>query len=65
MLHEYAVTYGHDNGIGRMCVTRIRKINSYDELESVDELIRSITSVKNPFVVNFQLLREYEGQLKE
>lgn len=41
-LYEYMVTYCYPGGNGRVDVTIDKEINSYDDVESVDKIVREI-----------------------
>jgi len=60
LVYEYMVTYISEGHTGRICITRNRTIDNYDDVESLDETIRKINVHKNAIALDFKLLREYQ-----
>ncbi|MNL91426.1 hypothetical protein D3C81_11610 [compost metagenome] len=59
MKYEYMVIYSFGNGTGRICITRDKKILSYADVESLDNVIRETNGHMTAFVIDFKLLRKY------
>jgi len=59
--YEYMVIYSHDRGVGRSQITRPAKINSYSDVEELNEDIKRINNM-NCIVTYFKLLRVYNKE---
>ena len=57
--YEYMVTYSHQRGTGRICITRDRPIENYTDVESLDKTIKE-TNEFRAITTDFKLLRIYE-----
>lgn len=58
--YEYMVVYSVRGGVGRIKITSEKLIQSYDDVESLDNIIRKHNGLSTAFTTNFKLLREYE-----
>lgn len=58
--YEYMVVYSVRGGVGRIKITSEKLIQSYDDVENLDNIIRKHNGLSTAFVTNFKLLREYE-----
>ncbi|MGJ0846496.1 hypothetical protein ACR77J_07400 [Tissierella praeacuta] len=61
-MYEYMLIYYLNNGTGRTCVTRNRKIESYKDIEELDKEIRRCSGIDQLFITDFKLIREYEDK---
>jgi hypothetical protein len=61
MAYEYMIVYSHPMGMGRICITRNKKIKSYSDVESLDETIKKYTGL-NAIAIDFKLLRTYKQE---
>ena len=61
MKYDYMVVYQHNTGTGRIQVIRDRAIESYDDVEGIDEKIKKHNGL-NCTVTDFKLLRTYEEE---
>ena len=58
--YEYMVVYSVRGGVGRIRITSEKLIQSYDDVENLDNIIRKHNGLSTAFATNFKLLREYE-----
>lgn len=58
--YEYMVLYNFPNGNGRIQITRKRPIESYADVEELDEFIQKNNAMEKAYVYDFKLLRVYE-----
>ncbi|NEZ48034.1 hypothetical protein FDF74_12770 [Clostridium niameyense] len=57
--YEYMVIYSFGQGIGRIQITTLKLIENYDDVETLDKIIREHNGIDNAFAIDFKLLREY------
>ena len=58
--YEYMVVYQHNTGVGRMQIITTKKVESYEDVEKLDQTIRNSNKIMSSFVTNFKLLREFD-----
>ena len=63
-VYEYMVNYCYPTGKGRMRISTHDKIESYEDVETVDKVVRDESAKPKAFVTDFKLLREYEVDKK-
>lgn len=60
-LYEYMVVYHYEDKIRRTCITRDDKIESYKNVEEIDDYLKEIGGVKVT-TIDFKLLRTYDSK---
>lgn len=60
--YEYMINYSYPRGRGRMRIVSSDKIKSYEDIEKIDEVVRSNKNDPKAFVTDFKLLREYDEE---
>ena len=60
--YEYMVVYSFLGGLGRIQIITEKPIESYDDVQSLDETIKKSNGLTNVFATDFKLLREYEEE---
>lgn len=60
--YEYLVAYIHQNGYGRVFITRNAPIGSSDDIVSIETVIAESNDATSVGISNFQLLRTYEDE---
>lgn len=58
--YEYMVCYTIPNGSGRIFITLDKPVESYMDIENLDNKVKERTGLDNLFVSNFILLRKFK-----
>lgn len=61
----YLVAYAYDNGFGNHFICGDRLIQHEDDLVKIRDFIKKENSVNNVVIMNYQLIRTYEGEIEE
>lgn len=63
LLYHYMICYNFSNGSGRIELIRDKRIKSYEDIQSIDEVIKDLYGF-NAHVYNYKLLKT-EFKIKE
>ena len=55
--YTYFISYFHQNGNGCACIIRYRKIDSWDEIQSLRKFIEEKNGLENVIVINYRRLK--------
>ena len=62
LLYEYMVVYRSSDEIGRIEITRTKKIEAYTDIEELDKFISEHNNMPKVMVTDFKLLRICEKE---